>query len=525
MVRLGRDEDRVIALGLMLGNPRLRDFDSALAAIERGTRPFEIYHGLALAEVMVGTLTRGRREQLRRAVTKILRGRLARRDTDIRELAEEIATARSTRAASPRRGEPCPARTRRQADSHVVGAVGRRVAHPLAAAHEHRLAGRDVQGPAVLALHPQQAGEHDGVLVDSGRRPGSLQPAGERMRATLTRSSPLLARPANSSISFGGSPAASTRTGVSINSASWRQRSYAGPMSTAETRWGPGVNAEAIQAWDGPLYDRWVRFRHVVTKGLGAHGDAALALVPPQQGQRVLDVGCGLGDTTQQIAELVGPDGEAVGVDAAERFIETATAEAAEANVANARFFVADVQTDPLDGPYDMAFSRMGTMFFISPVAALRNVCKSLVPGGKLASVVWRRREDNLWMYRAQQIVEGIVQKPEEYDEPTCGPGPFSMANADTLTDILVHSGFTDISLTRSDPRHHGRHEHGRGARPRHVDRSGREILRLQGDRAAHLMPQVDAALREGMAEFVRDDGEVWAPASTWIVTASRPMA
>ena len=294
-------------------------------------------------------------------------------------------------------------------------------------------------------------------------------------------------------------------------------------MSTAETRWGPGVNAEAIQAWDGPLYDRWLRFRHVVTTGLGAHGNAALALVPPQLGQRVLDIGCGLGDTTQQIAELVGPDGEAVGVDAAERFIETATAEAAEANVANARFFVADVQTDPLDGPYDMAFSRMGTMFFISPVAALRNVCKSLVPGGKLVSVVWRRREDNLWMYRAQQIVEGMVQKPEEYDEPTCGPGPFSMANADTLTDILVNSGFTDISLTRSDLDIMGGTNLDEALDLVMSIGPAGEILRLQGDRAAPLIPQVDAALREGMAEFVRDDGEVWAPASTWIVTASRP--
>src|SRR5215204_403320 len=222
-------------------------------------------------------------------------------------------------------------------------------------------------------------------------------------------------------------------------------------MSTTHARWGTGANAEAIQAWDGPLYDRFVRFRHIVTAGLGAHGDAALRLVPPQEGQRVLDIGCGFGDTTRQIAALVGHEGEAVGVDAAERFIETATAEAADASVANARFFVADVQTDPLGGPYDMAFSRMGTMFFISPVAALRNVCKSLVPGGRLVSVVWRRREDNQWLYRAQEIVEGIVQKPEEYDEPTCGPGPFSMANADTMSDILAHAGFTDISLTRCD--------------------------------------------------------------------------
>src|SRR3954466_9467524 len=130
-------------------------------------------------------------------------------------------------------------------------------------------------------------------------------------------------------------------------------------MNTTETRWGTGENAEAIQAWDGPLFDTWLRFRHIVTTGLGAHGDGALALVPPQPGQRVLDIGCGLGDTTQQIAGIVGASGEAVGVAAAERFIETARAEAKEAGVQNATFLAADVQTDPLGGPYDMAFSRM----------------------------------------------------------------------------------------------------------------------------------------------------------------------
>jgi SAM-dependent methyltransferase len=295
-------------------------------------------------------------------------------------------------------------------------------------------------------------------------------------------------------------------------------------MSTAERRWGPGVNAEAIEAWDGPLYDTFVRFRHIVSRGLGAHGDAALRLVPPQPGQRVLDVGCGFGDSTRQIAELVGPSGEAVGVDAAERFIETARAEANEAGVANASFLVADVQTTKFEGPFDMAFSRMGTMFFVSPVAALRNVREALVPGGKLVMVVWRRREDNLWLHRAQEIVEGIVQKPEEYDEPTCGPGPFSMANADTTSDILVHSGFVDISLTRSDlDMASGTTMDEAVDLVMSLGPAG-EILRLQGERAAHLHGQIDAALREGLAEFVRDDGEVWAPASTWIVTASRPM-
>ena len=294
-------------------------------------------------------------------------------------------------------------------------------------------------------------------------------------------------------------------------------------MSTTDARWGAGVNAEAITAWDGPLFESFVKFREVFTTGLGAHGDVALELVPPQKGQRVLDVGCGFGDTTQQIAELVGPEGEAVGVDAAARFIEIATREAEEAGAENTHFLVADVQTDPLGGPYDMAFSRMGTMFFVSPVAALRNVRQSLVPGAPFVSVVWRRREDNHWLFRAQQIVEGIVQKPEEYDEPTCGPGPFSMANADTVTDQMVYAGFTNISLTRSDiDIMAGKDADEAIEMVMSIGPAG-EILRLQGERAAHLHDEVKDALREGLSEFVRDDGTVWAPASTWIVRATAP--
>jgi ubiquinone/menaquinone biosynthesis C-methylase UbiE len=291
-------------------------------------------------------------------------------------------------------------------------------------------------------------------------------------------------------------------------------------MSTQETKWGTGANAEAITAWDGPLYDRFVRFREIVTTGLGAHGEEALRLVPPQSGQRVLDIGCGFGDTTQRIAGLVGPTGEAVGIDAAPRFIETATAEAAEAGVSNARFQVADVQATPFEDRFDMAFSRMGTMFFASPVPALRNVRQALVPDGKLAMVVWRRREDNDWLYRAQTIVEGIVSKPEEYDDPTCGPGPFSMAGADTTSDILLHAGFRDIALRRCDIPILIGHDVDEAIDLVKALGPAGEILRLAGDRAAHLHDQVDAALREGLGEYERADG-VWGPASTWIVTAT----
>ena len=283
------------------------------------------------------------------------------------------------------------------------------------------------------------------------------------------------------------------------------------------------LNEEATAAWDGPLFDRFLRFRYIITSGLSNHGEAALELFPPCKGERVLDIGCGFGDTTQRIAGLVGPSGSANGVDVSPRFIEAARGEAAEAGVDNAHFAVTDVQVGDLGGPYDMAFSRMGVMFFANPVAAFRNVRTALVPGGRLLVVVWRRREDNEWLYRAQTTVEKIVQRPEEYDDPTCGPGPFSMQGADTTSDILKAAGFAGIGLRRCDlPIMIGRDLDEALEVVMALGPAG-EILRLQGDRAAHLHEDVRAALREALSEYLHEDGAVIAPASTWIVFATNP--
>jgi SAM-dependent methyltransferase len=284
------------------------------------------------------------------------------------------------------------------------------------------------------------------------------------------------------------------------------------------------ANEEAIRAWDGPLFDAFVRFRHVMTTGLGAHGEQALRLAPPRPAQRVLDIGCGFGDATQRIAGLVGATGEVLGVDAAPRFIETASREAVEAGLANVRFAVADIETTAFAERFDLAFSRMGTMFFANPVAALRNVREALVPGGGLVMVVWRAKLENDWLYRAQTITERFVTKPEEYDEPTCGPGPFSMANADTTSGILLSAGFEGIALHRCDiPIMIGRDIDEAVELVMTIGPAG-EILRLAGERAAHLHDPVAQALRDGLADWASPDGVI-APASTWIVTASAPSA
>lgn len=281
-------------------------------------------------------------------------------------------------------------------------------------------------------------------------------------------------------------------------------------------------NDEAIRAWDGPLFDVFETFRPELVNTLALHGERAFALHPPAPGDRVLDIGCGFGDTTRRLAELVGPGGEAVGIDAAPRFVETASAECAD--VPGVRFVVADPQGEPgLGGPYDAAYARFGTMFFANPVVALRNVGRALKPGGRLTMVVWRRKLANEWTHRAERIVKSYVERPEDSDEPTCGPGPFSMADADTVSDILVHAGFEDVALHRVDL------DMVFSSLDRVVAMTmaigpGGEVLRLLGERADHARPQIERDLREGMTEFQRPDGSVHAPSSTWVVSAvARP--
>lgn len=282
-------------------------------------------------------------------------------------------------------------------------------------------------------------------------------------------------------------------------------------------------NREATEAWSGPLFERFVRYRELVAEGLGAHGEAALTAHPPRAGDRIVDLGCGFGDTTQRLAGLIGPEGKALGVDVSEPFIALAREEAEAAGVANVRFAVEDVQVAEFEETFDYAFSRMGIMFFANPVAALRNVRQALAPGGRLCAVVWRRKEDNQWVRRAELVVEEYLDHPEESDEPTCGPGPFSMANADTVTEQLQIAGFEQISLQRSDlPLKIGRDLDHAVEFNMALGPAG-EVLRLWENRIDEIRPKIAAELRQTLAEFEGPDG-VYAPASTWIISARAPQ-
>lgn len=283
-------------------------------------------------------------------------------------------------------------------------------------------------------------------------------------------------------------------------------------------------NAEAAEAWSGSLFESFVRFRELATVGLGAHGDAAIEAHPPQEGDRVIDLGCGFGDTTQRLARLVGPSGSALGVDVSEPFIDVARNEAEEAATDNVRFEAADVQVAELSETFDYAFSRMGIMFFANPVQALRNVRTSLAPGGRLCAVVWRRKLDNDWVRRAEEVVEKYLDHPEETNEPTCGPGPFSMANADTLSDQLKFAGFEEITLQRSDLPIKIGNDLDQAVSFNMAIGPAAELLRIcPAAEVERLRPKVEGDIREVLSDYQQADGMVAAPASTWIINAKVP--
>jgi len=283
-------------------------------------------------------------------------------------------------------------------------------------------------------------------------------------------------------------------------------------------------NAVIIEAWNTVLYEKFCRFRWALTEGLSSHSDAFFCRRPYPEGARVLDVGCGFGDTTRAIARQVGSDGRAVGVDCASNFIDGATREAAEEGLAHASFFVADVEREDLGGPYDHAFSRFGTMFFNLPGAALRNIRRSLVPGGDLTMIVWRKREDNPWLHEAEKTVRELVPvvSHEETHQVHCGPGPFSMSGADTVSDLLHAAGFEDVALHRFDTDICIGRDLDEAVEFAMALGPAGEVIRLAGAEGEARRGQVEDALRETLARFEGSDG-VWAPSSTWCVCGRNP--
>ena len=284
-------------------------------------------------------------------------------------------------------------------------------------------------------------------------------------------------------------------------------------------------NDVVIEAWNTVLFEKFSRFKYLFVEGYAAISAEARRRHPHPEGARVLDVGCGFGDCTIEMARAVGAGGIATGVDCASNFIAECRKLADEAGVPNARFLVADVEKDSLGGPYDEAFARFGTMFFNMPGRAMKNIRASLKPGGKFMQVVWRKREDNPWVHEAELCVRGIVPvvSHDETDAVHCGPGPFSMAGPDMVSDMLQSVGFERVQFERFDSDICiGRSPEEAVQFAMEIGPAG-EIIRLAEAEGERRRPEVMLALEKVVAKFARNDGTFWAPSSSWFVTAYNP--
>ena len=163
-------------------------------------------------------------------------------------------------------------------------------------------------------------------------------------------------------------------------------------------------------------------------------------------------------------------------------------------------------------------------MFFNLPGAAMRNIRRALKPGGEFTQIVWRKREDNPWVHEAELRVREIVPvvSHEETDLVHCGPGPFSMAGPDMVSAMLKGVGYDRIRFERFDADICIGRDLDEAVEFAMALGPAGEIMRLAEAEGERLKPQVIAALKEALGGYVRPDG-VWAPSSTWFITARNP--
>jgi SAM-dependent methyltransferase len=162
-------------------------------------------------------------------------------------------------------------------------------------------------------------------------------------------------------------------------------------------------------------------------------------------GQRVLDLGCGSGRTTLELASRVGPGGEAVGVDISAEMLAKARERAAQPGTGNVAFVHADVQVHDLgEARFDAAYSRFGVMFFADPVAAFANVRRALRPGAMLSFVCWQSVFDNEWMLLPGAAVASVIGSLPPMPAPG-EPGPFSLADPGRARAVLEAAGFGSV--------------------------------------------------------------------------------
>jgi len=206
------------------------------------------------------------------------------------------------------------------------------------------------------------------------------------------------------------------------------------------------VNTDMSNFWNGEGGQKWLQFDEKLKHGLKPFGQMAMAAGAISSGDHVADVGCGSGDTTFEMANVVGEKGHVQGIDISFPILAAAERHRRRHNKQSVSFHCSDVQVHDFEpGIFDVVFSRFGVMFFEHPVMAFKNLWSALKPGGRLAFVAWQSLRDNEWMEMSMDVVARHlpVPKPSAPHEP----GPLSFANAGRIEKILSTAGFSRIKI------------------------------------------------------------------------------
>jgi SAM-dependent methyltransferase len=279
---------------------------------------------------------------------------------------------------------------------------------------------------------------------------------------------------------------------------------------------------KAENSWQDAGGQRWADLSERTDAQLGPLGRKAMALLAPARGERALDIGCGAGQSTVELAELVGETGNVVGVDISEPLLLAAKRRVAAAGLRNVELVLANAASASFAEPFDLAFSRFGVMFFEDSVAAFANVARALRSGGRLGFVCWQPRERNPWADAPLEAVRTL--RPDLPLPPLLAPdlpGPFFFSSPAFVRDILERAGFGDVQLVPFEA---------------NLPLGGAKRLEeavdylLQIGPAARFLneagldaePRARELITRALAPFATDAG-VLAPSRVWLVTARQP--
>lgn len=277
-----------------------------------------------------------------------------------------------------------------------------------------------------------------------------------------------------------------------------------------------GPNAAMHTNWNTASAPAWIAQQAALDRQLGPLGDEAMAALAPKAGEAIIDIGCGCGTTSRQLARAVGPTGQVLSLDISEPMLAVAAEQARAEGLTQIICTPADAQIHPFEvARYDGLFSRFGVMFFIDPEAAFANLRRALKPGGRLAFVCWK---DDTWINMPMRTVAASIPEAPAPVAPIPGaPGPLAFTDPDHVRRILDRAGFSDIGLRAFHKKT------GVGG----IDETLPIVLDVGPlGRAMREHPEwrdrAVAALRDAFAGRL-EDGQVLLESGVWIVTATNP--